>query len=189
MNSFAQVEQWIAEDDFRIKCLRTAQQQISLEWYLSAGFVRNLIWDKLHGYEQMTPLNDIDLIYFDSVSTSISVSSAGLVKEEKQIEQALKAIMPACNWSVKNQARMGLKHGHAPYSGCIEAMSYWPEIQTAIGATLHSDGQIVVRSPFSAEKVVNLSASRNPKCTSDVFPSRVAEKRWSVLWPNLDIED
>jgi len=117
MNSFAQVEQWIAEDDFRLKCLRTAQQQMSLEWYLSAGFVRNLIWDKLHGYEQMTPLNDIDLIYFDSVSSSISVSSAGLVKEEKQIEQALKAVMPECNWSVKNQVRMGLKHGHAPYSG------------------------------------------------------------------------
>ncbi len=75
---------------------------------------------------------------------------------------------------VKNQARMSLKHGHESYNGCIEAMSYWPEIQTAVGVRVTKDDVMSVRSPFLSSEVVRLAATRNPKCTSSVFQSRVS---------------
>lgn len=40
------------------------------EWCLAAGFVRNLVWDRLHGFGCATDLNDIDLINFDPHNAS-----------------------------------------------------------------------------------------------------------------------
>jgi len=180
MDTFELVEKWIAEDKFRFKCLMIAREYFEQDWFLAAGFVRNLVWDKLQGHKEMTALNDIDLIYFNPSCIS---------KEQDQIvEEALNAEMPKCNWSVKNQARMALNHGHDPYLDCIEAMSYWPEVQTAIGVTLLKEGGIRVRSPFSAHDVVRLAATRNLKCTSNAFNSRLAKKGWEKLWPELAIE-
>ena len=38
--------------------------------WIAAGFVRNLVWDHLHGISPPTPLNDIDVIYFAPEGTS-----------------------------------------------------------------------------------------------------------------------
>ncbi len=180
MKSFEIISRWISDDKFRMECLKISESIMNDEWYLSAGFVRNLIWDKLQGHRKVTSLNDIDLIYFDSSNTSAD--------QDIEIENELVKSMPASNWSVKNQARMSLKHGHNSYSGCIEAMSYWPEIQTAIGVTLAKDGVVSIRSPFPACEVIRLAATKNPKCTSNVFQSRVSSKKWLELWPGLKIE-
>lgn len=32
---------------------------------IAAGFVRNLVWDHLHG-KNATPLNDVDVIFYDA---------------------------------------------------------------------------------------------------------------------------
>lgn len=180
MATFNQIRQWLSKDNFRLDCLFLAKEHMKHEWYLSAGFVRNLVWDKLQGHAHATPLNDVDLIFFDP--------SCVADNQDKLLEHALKRQMPTCNWSVKNQARMALKHDHAPYSGCIEAMSYWPEIQTAIGVTLTSKSTLQVHSPFSENEVMRLAASRNPKCTSDAFYRRVENKCWLESWPDLVIE-
>jgi len=180
MGSFEKVSKWISEDSFRVSCINATSSLISDEWFISAGFVRNLVWDKMHGYENNTPLNDIDIIYFNSSHISLSY--------DVEIENALKNIMPMCKWSVKNQARMSIKHGHIPYQGCIEAMSYWPEIQTAIGVTKLPDEKLTVASPFNPNKVVQLAVTRNPKCTSIDFYERMKKKGWEKLWPELRIE-
>lgn len=180
MNSFEQVVKWIEQDSFRVACLNAANAQIDCEWFIGAGFVRNLVWDKLQGNKISTPLNDVDVIYFDPSDTSKI--------RETELEKSLHKLVTECNWSVKNQAMMSVKHGHSPYHGCIEAMSYWPEIQTAIGATMSSAGEIKVVSPFSSFDVIQLSVSRNAKCTSNIFYERLAEKGWESLWPKLRIE-
>ena len=33
--------------------------------WIGAGFVRAPVWDRLHGYETPTPLDDIDVVTFD----------------------------------------------------------------------------------------------------------------------------
>ena len=179
MNSYNVVSKWISEDLFRAECLDMPGSLISGEWFISAGFVRNLVWDKLHGYEQSTQLNDIDVIYYNASDTSRN--------SDIEIENNLKSMMPICNWSVKNQARMSKKHGHGLYDGCIDAMSYWPEVQTAIGVTKLPDGKLQIISPFNPSEVLQLVVTRNPICTSNVFFERLEKKKWLKLWPKLRI--
>lgn len=34
--------------------------EATIKQWIAAGFVRNLVWDKLHGFSSMTALDDID---------------------------------------------------------------------------------------------------------------------------------
>lgn len=70
MNKEAQLGDWITQDPMRMQALRVAAQERLPNWCIAAGFVRNLAWDRAHGYPHSTPLNDIDLIYFDADAIS-----------------------------------------------------------------------------------------------------------------------
>ena len=65
------IADWIRGDSARMSVLRQAAQLQLPDWCIGAGFVRNLVWDKLHGYSRATPYNDIDLIYFDTQYCSV----------------------------------------------------------------------------------------------------------------------
>ncbi len=65
-----QIIQWLRTDPYRMQALYTARELGLNQWCLAAGFVRNLVWDQLHGYLSPTPLNDIDLVYFDKKDIS-----------------------------------------------------------------------------------------------------------------------
>ncbi len=41
-----------------------------LDWAIGAGFVRNAVWDQLHGFDTMTPLADVDVLFFDRADPS-----------------------------------------------------------------------------------------------------------------------
>ena len=45
--------------------LRVARQHQLLESWIGAGFVRSKVWETLHCFEEPTPLNDIDVLFFD----------------------------------------------------------------------------------------------------------------------------
>ncbi|MGL5397083.1 MAG: nucleotidyltransferase family protein, partial [Shewanella sp.] len=55
---------WLSQDNERMRALelvlQCAQVHSMPQWCIAAGFVRNLVWDKLHGFDRQ-PLNDIDL--------------------------------------------------------------------------------------------------------------------------------
>ncbi|WP_246079076.1 nucleotidyltransferase family protein [Paenibacillus piri] len=70
--------------------------------HVAAGYVRNCVWDRLHGYEERTPLNDIDVIYYDLEEMSEQF--------EKIIERQLNEQTGRSIWSVKNQARMHIRN-------------------------------------------------------------------------------
>ena len=100
------VKDWLIQDEGRSTAIALAADLGLKDWCLAAGFVRNLVWDKLHGYEEATPLNDIDLIYYDESYCSEII--------DRTIEKELmeKTDLP---WSVKNQARMHMRNDDAPY--------------------------------------------------------------------------
>lgn len=105
MTHESQIKQWISEDEHRMEALQFARQCHLSDWCLAAGFVRNLVWDKLHGKREATPLNDIDLIYYNASHTA----------ETRDIHyEAELHSMRDLPWSVKNQARMHLGNGDAP---------------------------------------------------------------------------
>src|SRR5690349_2739285 len=67
--------------------------------WIGAGFIRNAVWDVLHGRPiDISHLNDVDVIFFDP-------DAAGR-ERESELECRLRAIAPGTLWSVKNQARM-----------------------------------------------------------------------------------
>ena len=55
----------IESDVLRLSALECVRLLDLPECYIAAGFVRNLVWDDLHHKSEPTPLNDVDVIYFD----------------------------------------------------------------------------------------------------------------------------
>ncbi|MBL4713303.1 MAG: nucleotidyltransferase family protein [Alcanivorax sp.] len=181
MDDSAQIKKWISEDAMRMQALSVARSLRLSDWCLAAGFVRNLAWDKLHGYSRATDLNDIDLIYFDSGNASEAA--------EKDLEGRLKAISEF-PWSVKNQARMHERNADRPYASTEDAMSYWVEVETAVGATLNESNDIEIVAPFGIDVLFEYTITPNPKRPKpEVFAQRVQEKRWLEIWPNLVVND
>ena len=66
------IQQWLVNDSQRMQALHIAGSCNLPDWCLAAGFVRNLVWDQLHGYPQPTPLNDFDFIYFSIIKFLIN---------------------------------------------------------------------------------------------------------------------
>ena len=171
---------WIAADVLRMRALTAAASLALPDWCIAAGFVRNLVWDRLHGYQHATPLSDIDLIYFDRTRCD--------AQRDNDIEAALSAVAPGLHWSVKNQARMYLRNGDPPYRSTEDAMSHWPEVETAVGVRLDAEHRIAIVAPFGLDTLFNLKVTPNPKRPRPgAFAQRLAEKRWLSRWPRLSV--
>jgi hypothetical protein len=178
--SEALLRSWIKEDDLRMRALTLAAGLNLPDHYIAAGFVRNLIWDKLHRYDHSVKLNDIDLIYFDKGHLS--------KKHDEKVALELNKTLPL-NWSVKNQARMHIRNKDEPYHSSVDAMRYWPEIETAIGVRLNKYGLLEIETPFDLEKIFDLNITMNPfRAKPDIFEQRIREKRWTLIWPKLTIK-
>lgn len=174
--------QLLMADEFRMACLHAAQVVNLPDWYLGAGFLRNAIWDRLHHKAHMTPLNDVDLVYFDADNISR--------QSERDIEKQLSALFPDVEWEVRNQARMHLRHGHQPYSSTSEGIAQWVEVPTCVGVRLEADGNLSFTAPFGLEENWSLAIRINPdNLRPEVFRQRIAEKSWLKNWPNLNVVD
>ncbi|WP_087720101.1 nucleotidyltransferase family protein [Salinicola salarius] len=186
MEDAEQIGEWIRADVWRMEALRQARSLCLPDWWLAAGFVRNLVWDRLHGYSSSTPLNDIDLVYFDpDYFDSVQVGKRVDREHERHLERA-----SALPWSVKNQARMHERHGHRPYLSIEEALSVWVERETAVGVTLGDDDRLRLIAPFGVGSLLAGRVTHNPRHGDpEVFRRRVAAKGWLRQWPKLDIPE
>ncbi|GAB1151655.1 MAG: nucleotidyltransferase family protein [Shewanella algae] len=167
------IENWLRQDRMRMQALECVANLGPIDAWVAAGFVRNLVWDKLHG--SVSRLSDIDVLYFEPNDCSEVTDSA----YEAKLATALD--LP---WSVKNQARMHLKNHHKPYTSVIDAMSYWPEQQTALAVRLRA-GELQLLNLFPLGPLLALELSPNPKSTPGVFESRLKAKNWLANYPLL----
>ena len=87
------ISQLVNQDKLRLQALECLRVLDLPDGYIAAGFVRNLVWDHLHNKNVSTPLNDIDVIYFD-----LNESHA---EQYKDYQQTLKVMMPEVNWQVR----------------------------------------------------------------------------------------
>lgn len=172
--------QLIERDLFRIRALQCARQLNLPQCYLAAGFVRNLVWDHLHGYSEATPLNDVDVVYFDPDEDDPNQ----YLVYERQLTQML----PLFNWQVRNQALMHFRNGDSPYRGTLDAMSYWPEKETAVGVRLDSQGEYECIAAFGFESLLALQLTPNPKRPFSLFTDRLNGKGWLSHWPKLRVK-
>ena len=128
MNNTSRVQAIISGDPARWRLLALVRALHLPDCWIGAGFVRNAVWDSLHGRTASSLSGDVDVVWFDPERTDPS--------EDREIEAALQRSDPSVAWDVKNQARMHQSNGDVPYVSVTEAMRYWPETATAIAACL-----------------------------------------------------
>lgn len=147
---------------------------------IAAGYIRNFVWDMLHGYKDRTPLQDVDVLYYDPDCLE--------EEAEKAYDELLRRRNPGRNWSAKNQARMHLKNGDDPYGSVEEAMCFWPETATAIGARINENGEVGLVTPFGLEDLVGLMVRQSPFFRDrQIFADRIRQKEWLRIWPKLTV--
>jgi hypothetical protein len=173
------LSQLLLNDSTRMRALECVRSLALPDCYIAAGFVRNLVWDHLHQKQNPTPLNDLDVVYFDPNELD--------EKTYLKYEAQLKALMPELNWQVRNQVNMHLRNGDKPYQNTLAAMSYWPEKETAVAARLNENNQIECISAFGFTSLFDGHITYNPKRTMTLFESRVESKDWLITWPQLQV--
>jgi hypothetical protein len=174
------LETLLRADPVRVSALQALSALGLPDAWLAAGFVRNAVWDARHGYPS-TPLNDVDVIFFDSMDADGD--------RARRAERALAERLPELRWQVRNQARMHSRNDDRPYRDCADAMSFWPEIETAVGARLDGDGEIELLAPFGTGSLLAGRLTANPKRARATFFDRVRSKRWLEIWPRLELAD
>lgn len=176
----ARLAQLLLADTKRIEILQAVESLSVDSAFVAAGFLRNLVWDALHAIYPPTPLNDVDVIYFDDrvpCPYSDSDYQAQLTKQ-----------LPDVHWQVKNQAVMHIRNGDRPYTGIADAMRHWPEKETAVGVQL-CDGTFKFISGFGFDSLFALNITWNPVRNKSVFLQRVEQKQWLSQWPSLRVVD
>lgn len=163
-------------DHPRMNLLFTVSALDLPDCYIAAGFIRNMVWDYLHGFS-CTPLSDVDVIYFSQAVVNEQVILARLSKAH-----------PDINWQVKNQAYMHIRNGDQPYLNSVHAMEYWPEIETAIGVRLSRQGELVFVSPFDLSTIFDGFITHNKKRSQSIFIKRIEQKQWLKIWPKLEVK-
>ena len=171
----------VQEDPWRMNCLRSARSINAPDWYLAAGFLRNLIWDHLHGKVSPTPLSDVDFVYYDREDTSI--------ESEEKLLAKLSVLLPDVPWEVRNQARMHTRNSDRPYRDTESAISHWVEIPTCVGITLDKNDALRILAPFGLEENWSLKVRPNQFYyhSPDIFRRRAKRKLWLEYWPKLEI--
>jgi hypothetical protein len=108
--------------------------------------------------------------------------------EDKEVEAALRALDPSVDWSVKNQARMHLRNGDAPYGSAVDAIGHWPETATTVAARWTPAGSCEIAAPFGLGDLFDLVLRPTPRFAGEkrgVYLDRVQSKGWLAIWPRL----
>ena len=184
MQTTEDIKTLIQEDKWMMDILKATRQLELPDCWICAGFVRSKIWDTLHGYVERTPLEDIDVIYFDANNKEES--------EEKKWEDQLLKLMPTIPWSVKNQARMHKINNLPPYQSSEEGIANFPETVTAIGVKLDKQNKIELVAPYGIADILQLTVNPVPRFAANkdllkVYEQRIQRKNWLSVWPNIRI--
>lgn len=182
MDQIAVLQALIMNDPLRRKALEVVAALHLSDCWIGAGFVRDGLWDHLHGYNVTDPSGDVDVIWYDTASARPDI--------DDRIEQELRSVMPNLGWSVKNQARMHLRNGDLPYFSTADSMRHWPETATAVAARLGCSGSVEINAPFGLDDLFALRLQPTPRFLADKFPifvDRVTSKRWMDRYPRLSL--
>lgn len=172
----------IKEDTYILTILGAVEELHLNDAWVCAGLIRNKVWDVLHNIT--TPINDIDVIYFDPSDTTIGM--------EKQLEKELKFLLPNQPWSVKNQARMHRKSGFNPFISSYDGVAHFPETPTAIAARL-CNKELEIMAPYGLRDLFDLkvkptSIYRKDQVFHSIYVERIKQKKWKEMWKYLSIE-
>ena len=171
----------ILTDPWRSDLLTVVREEAGEGAWIGAGFVRNLVWDRLFGVEGRA-LNDVDVVFLDGDAPDPK-------DQERRLERQLASVRPRVPWQVRNQARMHLEHGHAAYSSLAEALSHWPETATAVAVRVDTEGSLSILAPHGLADLLGgvLRPTRDDREGRALMFDRADRKGWFTRWPGLDV--
>lgn len=152
--------------------------------WIGAGFVRNAVWDHLHGMPRSLGAGDVDVIWFDPRRADPTMDAT--------LEARLQALDPGARWSVRNQARMHLRNGDPPYASATDALRFWPETATAIAVRQTEQGQLEWAAPLGLDDLFALIVRPTPRFSDvkrGIFIDRMRNKQWLRHWPRLTLAE
>jgi uncharacterized protein len=178
----AALRQVLAADPLRLAALKAVQELSMPDAWIGAGFVRDAIWDWLHGSSPRAPRNDVDVIWYDE-------SQPGETSD-RVMEERLRHRMPGIDWSVSNQALMHHHNQDDPYRSSIDAMRWWPETATAVAVRMSNSGKIEIAAPYGLSDLFSLRLKPTPmfvEVRRRIFEERVHAKGWISRYPMLTV--
>ena len=177
------VYDFIVDDPFRRSVIEAAKSLGLPDGAIGAGFVRQPIWDHLHGFQPTDRFADIDVLYFDPSDLT--------PESELRIEQELGRRMPGVPWEVTNQARM---HGHnddPAYRDTEDAIAHWLETPTALAVRLAPRATVGLIAPFGFGDLlaIQIKPTAAGIRRSDAYRQRLHQKEWHQRWPKVRMFD
>ncbi len=167
---------------WRLDALRAVAELGLPDCWVAAGFLRNPIWDRLHRFAAATPLNDLDVVYFDPEDHS--------KERDRALEAELLKLAPGLPWSASNQARMHDTNGDRPYASTEDALRHWLERVSAVGIRLTEVGKLELLAPFGFDDIFALTVRPTPHARAkrpDAYRTRMARKNWPAIWPRVTV--
>jgi hypothetical protein len=180
----ASIQSIISNDPIRWQILRHVHRLGLPDCWVGAGFVRNAVWDHLHGRPTSPLSTDVDVIWFDEECCSALA--------DRQAEATLRDLDQSIDWSVKNQARMHLQNSDRPYLCSVDAMRYWPETATAVAVRLGNNDVCEVAAPLGLDDLFQMIIRPTSRFTGEkqhIFQQRMISKNWLATWPLLKFSD
>lgn len=180
MDHAAELKAILSRDHERSRVLGLVHALNAPDCWIGAGFVRNAVWDHLHGRPPSSPTGDVDVIWFDPNRSDPT--------EDAALHDRLTAMDPTVLWSVKNQSRMHVRNGDRPYTSAVDALRFWPETATSVAVRQTEQGCIEVAAPFGLQDLFGLIVRPGPcfaDTKRDVVLDRTRTKQWLRIWPGL----
>lgn len=165
-------------DSLRLRALSIVRDLGLPDCWIGAGFLRDAVWDHLHGHAPRKPEGDVDVIWFDTENSTSA--------QDRDLENKLRVLMCDIDWSVKNQARMHLRNGDAAYRSAAHAMTAWPETATAIAIRMTDNDGLEINAPLGLDDLFAMRLRPTPDFANRkraIFEERIAGKRWRERYP------
>lgn len=179
------ISRLIRADKWRMDVLDAAELLNLPNWWIGAGFLRNLVWDAIEGNIPREE-RDVDLVYFDK--DAIDPKEHWAI--DWTITDKLKKDSPFAEWEVRNQARMHYIHDFEPYSSSEEGISNWVETATCIAVRKQGE-KFEYLFCHGTDDLFTLTARPIDAFKTDellpVFYGRVEKKKWQERWPSLRV--
>jgi len=167
-----------------MEALTAARDVDAPDWLISAGAIRDAVWDDLHGRPFTAVPRDIDLGFFDGADLT--------PERDRMVEDALRERASHLPWQAKNQAAVHLWYPRAfgmdvpPFRSCAEAVATFPETASCVGVRLLDGDEMLVVAPHGLEDLFGCVCRHNPTRVSAAFyERRVAERGWRDRWPRM----
>jgi hypothetical protein len=183
MQQAARLGEIVRAHPYLTAALHAARDIAAPDWLVSAGAIRDAVWDALHGRPPVPP-RDVDLSFFDPSNLTPA--------RDEAVTAALRAREPALRWDAANQAAVHLWYPERfgvradAFGSTADAIATFPETASCVGLRLLANDELLVVAPYGLGDLLGGICRHNPaRAPEDVYRRRVEEKRWRERWPRL----